>query len=1249
MYGQETNLSRKILWKPAKALFETDKSESTDKFILFFENAIYETDKNLLPVYSELIPVNENFEISIENEVFVSLNQEEIRNIVDLKFIGSSVGLKSKMVVQRKKSYLAFSFCPLRKNNTTGEFEKMISFEIKLSKKNITSTFKSIKAEHKNSSVLSSGNWIKIKIDKSGIYKLSFDELQNLGVSDPENIRIFGNGGKMLSFYNSDARPDDLTEIKIWKNNDIVYFYGVGPVQWNYDKSTGLFRHSNHLYSDYAYYFLSSDAVSQTNNQVINLEQSTGQVTNNISQFNDFAYHEIDSVNLIQSGRMWVAENFDFQTEYEFSFNFPNLITGSKTDLRASLLARSPLETNYTIELDNSGFTTQDYSRVSYDYTSTYATQRIENFSTTSSGENPIRVKIRYNKATASSEGWLDFIEINALRGLKFDGTQMAFRSTSGIGTGNISEFNITGTSVSTLVWDISDPFNPGMVITSFSGNDTKFRIETDSLREFIAWDPSSAYSPITKGEEVGKIENQNLHGIQSADMIIVAHPDFLQYAEALKEIHQTNDNLNVYVVTTNQVYNEFSSGAPDVSAIRDFMKMIYDRATAETELPRYLCLFGDGSYDNKRNSTENTNFILTYQSDNSLSPTQSFVTDDFFGLLDDDEGGHEGLLDIGIGRIPVKNKTEASEMIQKIRNYLEINSYGDWRNRICFIADDEDYSLHMEQADEISQIIKDKYPVFNTEKIYLDAFQQQSTSAGQRYPDVNLSIDNQIEKGILVLNYTGHGNENGLAEERVIVVDQIKKWNNNFRLPVFMTATCEFSRFDNFKKVTAGEQVFLNPNGGAICLFTTTRLVYASPNFTLNKNFYSYFFENDPLRNKKYAMGDIMMLTKNSTGSIINSRNFTLLGDPAIEPAYARQFVKTLFINGKPVNSLADTLKALQKVTITGEVQDLSGQKMGDYNGVVFPVVYDKKLAIKTLNNDGEGSFSYQVMNSQLFKGKASVTNGDFRFEFIVPKDIRYNLDTGKVSYYSTNYILNEDSKGSYNNIMIGGLDTNYTGDKSGPELNIYLNDENFVSGGITNQKPKLLVKLKDDSGINTTGTGIGHDIMATIDQKANLQFKLNDYYESDIDNFKSGKVEFSLPVLEPGEHSLRLKAWDAVNNSSEDSIIFIVKNNEKFEINHVLNYPNPFSTNTSFFFEHNRPGELLEVYIHIFTVTGRIIKTIHHEVISQGFRSDGIPWDGKDDFGNKPGRGVYFYRLAVRTLNGEFAEKTEKLLILN
>ena len=871
-------------------------------------------------------------------------------------------------------------------------------------------------------------------------------------------------------------------------------------------------------------------------------------------------------------------------------------------------------------------------------YISDYAStgERLEVFNLTSGNVN---LNINYSKPAPSSQGWLDYLVLNARRNLIMTGSQMHFRDIQTVGTGNITEFKISGVQQGLSVWDITDTKNAKSISGEITGNLLSFNYATDNLVNFIAFNGNSYLKP----HVVGNVPNQNLHGLPQTDFIIVSYPLFVSQAQQLATHRSNHDELRSIVVTPEQIYNEFSAGKPDIAAIRNFVKMFYDRAVSETDLPKYLLLFGDGSYNNIDDDASNTNLILTYQSENSLRPTQSFVTDDFFGLLDDDEGEYSGMLDIGIGRFPVNTVSQAQTVIDKILRYENQENKGDWQNYIAFIGDDGDNNIHMQQADFLAEYVNGNYPYFNIDKIYLDAYPRVSGSGGQRYPDANRAIQNRINKGTLLVNYTGHGNELRLAHENIMDISDILSFQNKYTLPVFMTATCEFSRFDNPQRTSGGETLLLYPNGGAVALYSTTRLVYATPNFFLNQRFYQYIFHEN--EGTYYRLGDVMRLTKNSSGTGINKLNFTLLGDPSMQLAIPRHEIKITEINGIPVSATPDTLKAMGKYTVKGEIE-WNGTKAGNYNGHVFPTVYDKIQTVTSLSNDGNPPFVFDTRNSIIYKGKSTVQNGAFSFTFYVPKDIRYHLDTGKISLFSKG---NEgEAKGAFFDFLVGGTADDIPDDKQGPAIELYMNDKNFVFGGTTNENPVLLAFLSDSTGINTVGSGIGHDIVAILNENTNDPIVLNDFYVGEVDDFQAGSIEYPFVNLEEGNYSLRLKAWDVLNNSSEEYMEFVVAESAKLALRNVLNYPNPFTNYTFFHFEHNQPGTSMDIIIQIFTISGRLVKTIEISSFSAGFKPDPVPWDGLDDFGDKIGRGVYLYRLKVRSESGQIAEKYEKLVIL-
>jgi hypothetical protein len=522
---------------------------------------------------------------------------------------------------------------------------------------------------------------------------------------------------------------------------------------------------------------------------------------------------------------------------------------------------------------------------------------------------------------------------------------------------------------------------------------------------------------------------------------------------------------------------------------------------------------------------------------------------------------------------------------------------------------------------------------------------------AGERYPEVNRAIGDRMKKGALIMNYIGHGSEKGLAHEEILTISDIKNWDNPGRFPLFMTATCEFSRFDDTTTISAGEWVLLNPTGGGIGLFSTTRLVYSSPNFILNREFYNYAFERNQ-QGAPYRLGDIMRLTKNGIGEEQNKLNFTLLGDPAMILSYPSMNIYMDQINGKPVAEFTDTLKALTRTVVTGHVTDLSGNKLTDFNGIVIPTVYDKEIALTNLANDGGPVMEFTVRNSILFRGKASVTNGDFTFSFLVPKDIGYQIGSGKFSFYGKSDIT--DAHGVEQRIRIGGSEGASIEDQVGPEINVFLNDTTFVEGGIAGDNPILLIRVRDDSGINTTGNGIGHDITAVLDGNQQNVLVLNDYYESDLDEYRSGTIRYPLGKLAPGQHTLKVKVWDVLNNSSESDLTFTVSASDEIVLDHVLNYPNPFTTKTDFYFEHNQGDQSLDVLIQVFTVGGRLVKSFEFlaadqtEIQPGSFRVGPVTWDGLDDFGDPIGRGTYFYRVRVRTPDGKTKDAFQKLVIL-
>lgn len=1250
-------------------------SEFETQRFLSFTGAQYVFEDAFLPRFSKKVSLGANdgsFTTELVNPVFEPLSEAEVAIIKNPSLITGAVIVHSDISVAKKQKYGIVSFIPLRKNISTGKFEKLVSFD--LSFKTSDAGRSALRAVHTYAanSVLQNGTWYKIGLATDGIYRLSYSFLQDMGIDmaslDPQNIRIYGNGGGMLPELNSTARKDDLVENAIYvydggdgvfNVSDYILFYGKGPQDWTYNPATcPKYTHELNLYSDSAYYFVNVDL--GPGKRIPAQASSSLPVTNIVNTFDDYGFHESDNVNFIKSGRQWFGELFDNTSTYNFAFSFPNIDGSASATVSASIASRSLAgAASYSVS-SQTGAVTIPIASTPGDSYSDYAIIGNGCYSF-----NPINPSIVVNvtKLTTNALGWLDYIDVNVRRQLVMSGDQMAFRDALSLGAGNVAQYNLSSTSP-VQVWDITEPTDISLQATSLVGSSYQFVLPSDTLREFIAFTGSTFYTPKISGA----VQNQNLHALSDKDYIIVAHPDFFTDAVQLAAFHETLDTLSTIVVTPQQIYNEFSSGAQDITAIRDFVKMFYDRAATADELPQYLLMYGDGSYDNKKRFGSNTNFIPTYQSFNSTILTNSYVSDDFYGLLDDAEGiwVSNDAIDVGIGRFPVKNKAESKVVIDKIFNYCKtgfspttVNNgcsnlastspFGDWRNVVTFIGDDEDGGLHQSDANKLATMVDTAHNDYNVDKIYLDAYPQEATPGGNRYPTATEAIDKRVEKGCLIMNYTGHGGEVGLAHERVIEVATINNWKNFNNLPLFFTATCEFSRFDDPERTSAGEYVLLNPLGGGIALFSTVRLVFASGNFALNRDFYEAAFT--PLGGKMPRLGDLFEYIKNEPfGNSTNSRNFTLLGDPALTLAYPKYDVSTDTVNSIPVSvSSSDTLKALSLVTISGFVRNTSGSVLNSYNGVIYPTVFDKSQNITTLSNDGGASppYTFAVQKNILYKGKASVTNGAFKFSFVVPKDIAYAYGIGRISYYAENGT--EDANGYYEKVIIGGSNDSAVADNAGPDVGLYMNDAKFVFGGLTDENPDLFAILKDENGVNTVGNGIGHDITAVLDGDTDGTVLLNEYYQADLNSYKSGTIRYPFNELSEGKHTLKLKVWDVYNNSSQSYTEFIVAKSAELALSHVLNYPNPFTTKTQFYFEQNQCCQILDVQVQIFTVSGKLVKSIDQFVQTEGFRSDPIEWDGRDDFGDKIGRGVYVYRIKVKTSEGSVAEKYEKLVILN
>ncbi|QCR24397.1 type IX secretion system sortase PorU [Pontibacter sp. SGAir0037] len=1225
-----------------------------------------------LPYYKLQLPGISINDFQITAPIYEPLSADDQKLYADAA-ISSEPAVTINNSRQNKVPVSLISVIPLRRNPQSGQVEKLVSFSYTY----ITpsQTVQSLRRDNtsniKNTSALSSGEWYKIGVTASGIHKIDKTTLQALGLNtqslDPRTIQLYGNGGGMLPQKNSDTRIDDLAENAIFVNgesdgrfddSDYILFYAQGPHTWSYDASQSTFSHQYNVYSDTSFYFIRVGGAT-AGMRISTRGQSAGS-NQTITSYDERFFHERDiNKGLIPSGREWYGEEFNFFTaSREVTFPVTDVVPGSTIRYKAAMMANAPTATSYTHTLNTHTLGTQSIGgRGTYDYhpegienirSFTVAQQALGNFS-------ELKANISLNSSGSSSAlGYINYLELHVQRLLKLYGNQTAFRSIASLAAANTT-FQIDAPA-SAVVWDVTNHLQPVVQATQ-SVNGLSFSTSTTTLREFVVFQNGTGIRPIA----LGKLQNQNLHALNlngDLDFVIVTHPLFLQEATRLARHREQHSNLKTVVVTTREIYNEFSSGAQDVTAIRDFMRMIHRRSRKSRDEILYLLLFGDTSYDFKNRIPNNTNFIPAYQSRQSLHPITSYSSEDYYGFLDDDEGewaednSGDHLLDIGVGRLPVKSSAEAATIVDKIIAYESPSHFGKWRNQITFIADDGDGNEHQDDAEFLANYIEQEHPAYNNNKVYLDLFRQVVVSNGQRSPEASAAVDKAAEQGSLIMNYTGHGNETWLASEQLLTLPQITSWRNKDKLTFMLTATCEFGRYDNPARVSGAEIALLHKQGGAVGLIATTRPVYSNGNRVLNRNFFQSAFT--PINGRMPRLGDLVQQTKNKSitdnvsGSRgVNNRNFTLLADPSMQLAYPTyQAQVTRITNAADVAT--DTLSALGKITIEGQIVSASGVKADNFDGNIHLTVYEKQTTLNTLGDEDSKIVPVKLRENIIYDGQASVKNGIYNISFVVPKDIAYNYGAGKISLYANSQT--QDALGATTSITIGGTAKNVPADNTPPTIELFMNDESFVFGGHTGRNPVLLAKFYDENGINTAGLGIGHEITGTLNDNRDNPLILNDYYTADVDSYQSGKLNYNFKDLEDGLHTIKVKAWDTHNNSTEEYIEFFVSNDAKIALEHLLNYPNPFSNKTTFHFDHNRAGEDLDIQIQIYTISGKLIKTLETTSFSSKSHVADLTWDGRDEYNDVIARGVYIYKVNVRShQDGSKISKFEKLVILN
>ena len=1202
--------------------------------------------------------------VQISNIIYESIS---ISDLGDLSVVNipEKPNETLKNVSSRDKKQIFLSLSPIIKEGNS--FKRIRSFSYNLGNsvsKNTNNSFTQ-KSSIIHNSVLASGEWYRFYIEKSGVYKISKAFLQSLGFdpgkSDPRRIKIYGNGGKMLPLTNSIYYPDDLTENAIqingendgiFNNEDYILFYAEGVDNWNSESQTNL-----NLYDSKSYYYITT--TGGEGKRITNTIQPSGTSTLELNTFDDYQYHEIDQTNIAHLGRQWFGESFDINQEQEFSFTLTNLEATVPVKIQITAASAAFTPTSFAVSANGQAIGNITFNALVSSSDIKFYTGKLP-ANATFTGAESTKIKLVYNNnGVPGSKGYLDYINLIAKRKLLGTGKQFKFQYDLAGSVAGIVNYNIGNATNISQVWDVTDIYNVSKIENpnqaSFS-----FKASLGEIRKYIAIDPSDYFTPLKESQS--KIANQNLKGtllknaqniFQDVDYVIIAPKSLVSQAEKLASFHRTYSNLNTKVIALENIYQEFSSGKQDISAIRNCIKYIYENASSSEKRIKYVNLFGDASYDYKDRIQNNTNIVPIYHSLNSNTIGESsFASDDFYGLMDPDEGNiisFFGGIDVAVGRMLVSDNAQASDMVNKVLEYHDVKSYGNWRNNFVLVSDDSDQSSDatlQSRQNNLADVIASEKPFLNIDKIILDSYTQEASAGGSRYPKARSDFFDAFEKGALVFNYLGHGGEDGLASERVWEKSDGQNLNNQYKYPLFITITCEFSRFDDPTRPTAGEYTWWNPKGGAISMLTTIRAIgqFNAENFndSLSKNLLSYG------SNQYTTIAEALRISKNENPSSSSNVIF-YIGDPALMLAVPKPRINLTKVNDIPISQPIPDLKSLSKIKITGEVTDENNILLSNYNGELASAIFDKLITTSTLNNDGYSpAMPFKTLGETIFRGNATVSNGRFEFSFVVPRDIRIPVDYGKISFYSKKNQPLENQSGYSNVIKIGGINENAPQDNISPKVKLYMNDETFVSGGITNSSPFLLALLEDENGINTA-SGIGHDIVAILDGDVSNPYILNDYYQTKLDDYTNGNLRFPLRDLTPGMHTLSFTAWDVYNNPVTSEIQFIVVGDEALTLTHVLNYPNPFSTYTQFWFSHNRPYEPLDVQVQVMTITGKVVWTKNQVITTEGFLSRDITWDGKDDFGDRIGKGVYIYKLTVKSnLTNKKAEKYEKLVIL-
>ena len=1085
-------------------------------------------------------------------------------------------------------------------------------------------------------SVLADGHWVKIRVSESGVCRMSFSELRSAGL-EPSQVRVFGYGGAQKEQDFSKPNIDDLPQVPVYVGEDYILFYVQGPISWTYNGSR--FAHTRNTYSDFGYYLLSDDAGDML--LFPEAEAVSGSPTD-VTYYSYYQVHDEDSVNLIDrtgvsgGGRTFYGEQFAAGQTRTFTFSTP-YANGDNSSVYIDMAANAATTSTVKAKLNNTSSKSIYISSIPDHYTFGVAGTISMNGA---SEEQNQRVTMQFVNSNASALAWLNYIEITTPSELVMTGSYMGIRSLVNRNTTNPVRFLLRNTTASTQIWDVTDLAAIQRMPTTMVDDQLAWvGTQADGVHEYIAVNTDG--TKFVQAEVVGEVKNQNLHALSNIDYIIICPEGYEDVSEDLAKAHEAKQAITYAIVTDQQVYNEFSSGTPDATAYRWLMKMLYDRAkNGIGQQPRWLLLMGHGTFDNRkllRNS--GTSLLLTYQSKNSVNEIKAYATDDYFAYLDDNEGtiDTQGRMDIGVGRLPVESLDEARTTVDKLIQYIRNEQTGKWKNQLVYLADDGENGTHTETAEKSAELVRIKNPDFIVHKIFLDAYPQEVNASGESYPLAKNRVLNLLKNGVLFFNYSGHGGYNAITNESILNLKDIAGMTNKNQA-FWLFATCNFAQCDAGKR-SAAETAVLNPKGGAIGILAATRTVYASQNTNLNRSVCDTLFGHSDVFHYDMTLGEAISIGKNLLGSDENKLAYVLLGDPCMRLNYPTDYhVETL--------TEMDTLNALSVQHVEGRIIDEDLNIVSDFNGKVDITIYDKMQSIPTRDNDNAGGdprvIAYNDYPNTIFSGATDVKDGLFNYTFMVPKDIRYNFDNGRIVYYAVtaDSLETAEAVGHFEQFIIGGTGSTVAIDTIGPEMEIYLNSPAFRNGDKTYATPRFFANLYDKNGINTAGAGIGHDLMLIIDDDPKMIYSLNEYFTAANNSYQAGQVSYLMEELANGPHSLTFRAWDLLNNSTTKSLNFIVEAGLDPSIYNVTTYPNPVQQSgvVHLIVNYDQPDELIETEIYLYNTAGQMVYS--HKQDNPDAVSINLPSLGLNT-------GVYIYSVKIKSASSKYSTTSGKIIV--